>query len=153
MTRLLRIALITIAGFAVMILIFLALLIAGGESEASLREAPDGPASIPSAAPVETTAEAAVEHELTVGSPEVGNVVTSPLVIEGKSTANQVGYRLFGAGLPLAEGTIIPDADGRFSTTVEFTNTCCIEMTLEVFDMQRNGGVGVSIPLAYPETS
>ena len=55
--------------------------------------------------------------------------------------------------MPLAEGTIVVDGDGLFSTTVEFTNTCCIEMTLEVFDIEPDLGLGVSIPLAYPETS
>lgn len=104
MTRLLRIAAITIAGFAFLVAIFLFLLIMGGESEASLGEAPTGRAQITTAVAVE------VSHGLglTVGSPQAGEIVTNPLAIEGKSTANQVGYRLFGAGLPLAEGTIVP---------------------------------------------
>ena len=102
---------------------------------------------------VETTAPATVEHQLVVAFPEVGDLVTSPLVIEGSATARQLGYRLFGGGLPLAEGTIVVDLEGGFSTTVEFVNTCCIEMTLEVFDIEPDAGLGVSLPLEYPETS
>jgi hypothetical protein len=50
----------------------------------------------------------------------------------------------------LADGTI-DVIDGKFSAVVEFTNTCCIEMMLEVFQTDE-GGLSVTVPLAYPES-
>lgn len=149
MTRVVRVALLIMAAVTVLLVMAVSMLIAGGASEAAVVEGP-----IPVAVPVETTVPATVEQELVIASPQVGDVVTSPLIIEGHTTARQLGYRLFGGGdLPLAEGTIVVDGEGTFSTTVEFTNTCCIEMTLEVFDMEPDGGLGVTLPLAYPESS
>jgi hypothetical protein len=50
----------------------------------------------------------------------------------------------------LAEGTTDVIA-GAFSTTLEFTNTCCIEMVLEVFQ-PGDDGLATTIPVAYPES-
>ena len=99
---------------------------------------------------METTLPATVDQVLVIASPEVGALVTSPLTITGTATASEVGYRVLGAGSLLAEGTLAAGSDGAFSTTMEFTNTCCIELTLEVFDSEP-GGLTVSIPLTYPE--
>lgn len=158
MTRAARIALIVVGVIAVLIVLAFSMLIAGGASEATVEGGRVWAVSpvelaVPDVGPVETTAPAAGEHQLVIAYPNVADIVTSPLTIEGVATASQLGYRLFGGGMPLAEGTIVVDGEGRFSTTVEFSNTCCIELTLEVFDMQPDAGLGVTIPLAYPETS
>ena len=105
----------------------------------------DKPASI-----VDTTSPATVDQVLVVASPEIGALVTSPLTISGNVTSGEVGYRVLGAGSLLVEGRLAAGSDGSFSTTVEFTNTCCVELTLEVFDPEP-GGLAVSIPLTYPE--
>lgn len=147
MTQVVRIVLIVLGAIAALFVLLLSMLLAGRASEASATD------PVQLSPVVESTLQAALEHQLVVVSPQVGDVVTGPLVIEGETTAQQVGYRLFGAGMALAEGTIAVDGEGRFSTRVEFTNTCCIEMTLEVFDTEPDIGLGVSIPLAYPETS
>lgn len=92
------------------------------------------------------------ESELAVTSPQVGAVVTSPVTIAGSSSAGMVAYLLTAGGdTILAEGTT-DVVDGAFSVTVEFENTCCIEMTLEVFHVDE-GGLSRTIPLTYPETS
>jgi hypothetical protein len=147
MTQAVRVVLIGLGAIGALFALLFALLFAGRASEADVSD------PVQLAPAVETTAPAVVEHQLVVGSPQVGDVATSPLGIEGTSTARQLGYRLYGAGMPLAEGTIVVDAEGRFSTTVEFTNTCCIEMALEVFDIRPDAGLGITVPLAYPETS
>lgn len=87
---------------------------------------------------------------LTVDTPGVGDVFASPSAIAGESSSSTVTYVLSAGDMVLAEGTI-DVVDGAYSTLVEFTNTCCIEMTLEV----RHPGEGeaiLSIPVAYPES-
>ena len=87
---------------------------------------------------------------LEVETPQVGEEFPSPSVISGLSSADTVGYKLVGAGgLVLAEGIIVVDG-GEFRLELEFENTCCIEMLLEVFHLEE-GGVSQGIPLAFPE--
>ena len=96
-----------------------------------------------------TTVEGVVEGLLTVTSPEIGDVFPSPSNITGESSSPTVSYVLSAGGMVIAEGTI-DVIDRKFSTTVEFTNTCCIEMTLEVLQPDDTGSTLV-IPLASPE--
>ncbi len=145
MTPIIRSALIALGSLLAIVVLVISMLAEGGAAEGAAVPGTSGA--------VETTAPASVEHELVVVSPQPGDVVGSPLLIAGHATAQRLGYRLFAAGSPLIEGTINADSDGGFSATVEFTNNCCIEMTLEVFDIEPDAGLGVSIPLAYPETS
>ena len=92
-----------------------------------------------------------MEARLTVDTPLVGEVFPSPSVISGEASSSTVGYLLSAGGdIVLAEGTI-DVIDGKFSAVVEFTNTCCIEMTLEVFQTNE-GGLSVTVPVAYPES-
>ena len=105
-----------------------------------------------------STVPSSVESWLTVDTPVPGEVVTSPAVLIGTSSSPQIGYRLYAGGdITLTEGTVEsdPQQEGRFEVTIEFTNTCCMEMTLEVFSIDPEVGSGpttVSIPLAYPES-
>lgn len=90
-----------------------------------------------------------VEGLLTVDFPEVGGVIAGPFVVTGASFAEPTDYLLTGGGaVVLAEST--PDVvDGVYTVTVEFTNTCCTEMELEVFG---DDGPAVTVPLAFPES-
>lgn len=92
-----------------------------------------------------------VEARLTVDTPLVGEVFPSSSVISGEASSSTVGYLLSAGGdIVLAEGTI-DVIDGEFSAVVEFTNACCIEMTLKVFQTNE-GGLSVTVPVAYPES-
>jgi hypothetical protein len=92
-----------------------------------------------------------VEAVLTVEIPQVGDVFPSPSVVSGLSSTDTVGYLLTGGGdVVLAEGTI-DVVDGEFSSELEFANTCCIEMLLEVYHPGVDG-LTVAIPLAFPES-
>lgn len=84
-----------------------------------------------------------------MNTPLIGVVLPSSSPINGESSSPTVDYVLSAGDIVLAEGTI-DVIDREFSATVEFTNTCCIEMTLEVL---QPGGSGATqtIPLAYPE--
>ena len=98
-----------------------------------------------------TTLPGSVEALLTVDAPQVGVVFPSPSVISGQSSTDTVGYLLTGGGdVVLAEGTI-DVVDGAFSSELEFVNTCCIEMSLEVFHLDE-GGLSLTVPVAYPES-
>lgn len=98
-----------------------------------------------------TTAPGTVDVLLTVDSPRPGDVVGSPATISGSSSTGQVGYTLTGGGdVVLAEGTI-DVVDGFFSETIQFDNTCCIELALEVFHPSPNG-TRLTIPITYPES-
>lgn len=96
-----------------------------------------------------TTMAGSVEASLTVATPEIGGVFASPSSVTGESSSPTVDYELSAGGMVLAEGTI-DVTDGKFSTMVEFTNTCCIEMMLEV-TQPGDGGLTLTIPVAYPE--
>ena len=150
--RLATAALVVLGGFVLVAAVTLMALIVGADSEGTIGGLTPGDID-PRGAVVDTTAPAFVEQVLAVSMPQAGELVTSPLVIEGNTTASQIGYRLFGAGTPLAEGSIVPEPDGAFSQALEFTNTCCIEMTLEVFSLHPDDGIGLTIPLTYPEQS
>ena len=101
----------------------------------------------------ETTELATGQSIIEIDAPRVGDVVGGPLVITGTATGPAVAHRLGSDSITFAEGTIEPAADGSLAATVEFTNTCCIEMTLTIFDpvQDPSGTFAVSIPLAYPE--
>ena len=105
--------------------------------------------------PVATTLASQVEAVLTVDGPQPGAVFVSSDLIRGLTTSTLVGYRLWGGatgtGNVLAEGTLTT-VDGTFESPLVFTNTCCIEMQLEVFQID-SGGLVVTTPLAYPEFS
>lgn len=82
--------------------------------------------------------------------PHAGDVVSSPLSIAGATTGGEFTLRLFGDGdRLLGEGTSVPDGAGElsFSTTFEFSNDCCTEMTLEI---TSSDGLTATIPLTYP---
>lgn len=99
-----------------------------------------------------TRVEEPLESFIEISSPNSGDLVTSPLVITGEGTASEVAYRLSAGGSTLAAGTITPEG-GDFAVTVDFTNTCCIEMLLEVFDpiVDPSETFRIGIPLSYPE--
>lgn len=98
-----------------------------------------------------TTVAGSVEAVLTVESPQVGDVISSPIAVRGTSSTGQVGYLLAGSDdTVLAEGTI-DVLDETFSVTVDFVNTCCTEMRLEVFH-PNEGGLSLTIPLTHPES-
>ena len=87
---------------------------------------------------------------LVLDSPMPGSVFRSGSPLRGTTTASNADYRLTAGEIVLAAGSV-DVADGTFSTTVSFTNTCCIEMLLGVFDPET--GMSVEIPLAFPEPS
>ena len=94
-----------------------------------------------------TAQPAQTEHELTVTQPQPGDLFPSGSSITGLTTTETIEYRLLAEGTSLASGTVATD-EGAFTTTVSFTNTCCIEMSLEIIQP----GVGLTtIPLSYPE--
>jgi len=99
-----------------------------------------------------TTQAGSVDALLTVDSPQVGTVFTGGSVLRGETSSPTVAYRLASArgDTTLAEGTVTA-FDVRFSTIVGFTNTCCIEMVLEVFQPTPDG-LALTIPLTYPES-
>jgi hypothetical protein len=98
-----------------------------------------------------TTTTPGTEAVLIVDIPQVGDVFPSPSAVQGQASSSPVGYRLTGGDdLVLAEGTF-DVLDGAFSGEIEFTNTCCIEIRLEVFETV-DGGLSVSVPLTYPES-
>jgi hypothetical protein len=70
-------------------------------------------------------------------------------IVKGFTSAELVGYRLSAGGTVLDEGTVTA-VDGYFESPIVFTNTCCIEMLLEVFHLDADG-MAVTIPLSYPE--
>jgi hypothetical protein len=88
--------------------------------------------------------------QLTIDEPAVGAVFRSGDVIRGTSTSDTVAFRLSAAGIEFVTGTI-PVVDGSFDAELEFTNTCCIEMSLRVSHPDNSSAV--VIPLAYPEPS
>ena len=102
--------------------------------------------------PTATTQPASLQALLTVDSPQIGDLFTSSSVLRGETSSPTVAYRLLspGGSVVLAEGTVTA-VDGGSATIVEFTNTCCIEMVLEVFQPSADG-LGLTIPLAYPES-
>lgn len=98
----------------------------------------------------ETTQPAIDEALLTVDSPQVGSVFVSGDVVAGETTSATVEWRLTAGGDQVLAGGTATAVEGTFSAVVEFTNTCCIEMLLEV---TGEPGLTLSIPLAYPEPS
>lgn len=99
---------------------------------------------------VATTQPGVVDALLTVDSHLPGDVFTSRSTLKGATSSPIVGYRLNAGGIVLAEGTASA-VEGRYATTAKFTNTCCIEMLPEVFQLDPDG-LSVSVPLTYPET-
>ena len=69
MTRLVRVALITIVGFALMIMIFLSMLVAGGASQAASPKVSAVATTVSTEAPVETTMPATVERSSRSAAP------------------------------------------------------------------------------------
>jgi hypothetical protein len=100
--------------------------------------------------PVAPTQPASVAALLTVDTPQVGDLFESPSLIKGETSSLTVGYRLSAGDKVLTEGTVSA-ADGAFATVVEFTNACCVEMVLEVFQPSADG-LALTIPLAFPES-
>ncbi|MDH3539456.1 MAG: hypothetical protein OEP52_05645 [Acidimicrobiia bacterium] len=94
-----------------------------------------------------TTQPGSVVGLLTLDTPQVDELFPSPSILSGAAPTPTVDYRLTAGGWVLAEGTI-DVIDGEFSAVVEFTNSCCVDMTLEVFN---DGGLSLTIPVAYPE--
>jgi hypothetical protein len=99
--------------------------------------------------PVATTQPTTTEVVLTVESPQPGDLLVSSDIVKGFTSTEQVGYRLSAGGAVLDEGTLTT-VDGYFESPIAFTNTCCIEMLLEVFQLDP-AGTTVTIPLSYPE--
>lgn len=114
-------------------------------------EVVDPGGAAPSPGPVSTTQLAATEAVLTVDTPVPGGLMVSSDLIRGFTSAGLVGYRLSAGGSVLDEGTLTT-VEGHFESPIVFTNTCCIEMLLEVFNI-GDGGLAVTIPLSYPESS
>jgi hypothetical protein len=79
-------------------------------------------------------------------------VFTADSVLRGQTSSPTVGYRLLAAGddTVLAEGTVSA-INGVFSAEVEFANTCCVEMVLDVFQPSTDG-LALIIPLTHPES-
>ena len=99
--------------------------------------------------PVATTQPGVVGALLTVDSPLPGAVFTSSSTLRGETSSPTVGYRLNAGDIVLAEGTAFT-VDGTYATTIEFASPCCIEMLLEVYQLDRDG-LSVQVPLTYPE--
>jgi hypothetical protein len=109
---------------------------------------PGGPA--PTSLPDTTTQGAAIDPQLIVEHPQPGDPMVSGDVVAGLTSTDAVGYRLVGGGDVLIDAGTLTAVDGRFESPVEFANTCCIEMRLEVFHVE-DGGMIVAIPVTYPE--
>ena len=109
---------------------------------------PSGPA--PTTGPTKTD-DVAAQPELIVESPQPGDLMVSGDIVRGVTSTDVVGYRLVGGGTIIDEGTLTA-AGGRFESAIVFTNTCCIEMDLEVFHVE-DGGLIVTVPVTYPEGS
>lgn len=89
-----------------------------------------------------------------------GDLIEDRIELTGMSTTDDgnVHYRLKLAGTVVAQGIATGGTDGvwaPFSASIEFTNDCCVEMLLEVYEVSANGVEMnlVSIPLTYPEQS
>jgi len=95
------------------------------------------------------TTQPPTEAVLTVVSPQPGDLMVSSDNVTGFSSTELVGYRLSAGGTVLDEGTLTA-VDGYFESPIVFTNTCCIEMLLEVFSLDAER-ITVAIPLSYPE--
>lgn len=99
----------------------------------------------------DTTQPGQADAVLTVESPDIGAVFPSQSTVSGQSSSDVVGYNLLaGDDVVLAQGTV-DVIDGAFSVELEFTNDCCIEMMLQIFQPGADG-LSTSIPLAYPES-
>lgn len=157
-----KVVLGVLATFALVIILSVVFVLGGGSSE-EVDESPAGAEESTVASgdgSTETTAAAVTESVLVVSSPAIGDVVESPLQIVGNSSQPEIGYRLIGGGQLLLATGVLADAgidiaaDGSFTSSLYFENTCCIEMTLELFHEMPGGseGLGLSIPLTYPET-
>lgn len=110
---------------------------------------PGGPA--PTTGPAMTD-DVTMQSELTVESPQPGDLMVSGDIVRGVTSTDVVGYRLVGGGgIVIDEGTLTT-VSGRFESAIVFTNTCCIEMDLEVFHVE-DGGLIVTVPVTYPEGS
>ena len=79
-----------------------------------------------------TTQQPTTEAVLTVESPQPGDLMVSSDIVRGFTSTDLVGYKLSAGGTVLDEGTLTT-VDGHFESPIVFTNTCCIEMLLEVF--------------------
>ena len=91
---------------------------------------------------------AAPTQALVITEPAPGAVFTSGDVVRGVSNADAVEFRLSASSIELATGTA-PVVDGTFELEIEFSNTCCIEMTLRV--SHADGSSATLMPLSYPE--
>ena len=121
------------------------------EAPSSTTEAPPTTTEAPIPDPIK-------REMIEVTTPTAGDLVTSPLIVTGMSNTFEatVNYRLSAGGTVLAEGfTMGGTGDwAPFEATIEFENTCCTEMLLEVFEVSAQNGSEinlVSIPLAFPE--
>ncbi|NND04084.1 MAG: hypothetical protein HKN91_14985 [Acidimicrobiia bacterium] len=94
-------------------------------------------------------------------TPQPGDLAESPLLITGESMTGDgnVHYRLMAGGMVIAQGLTTGGSNGvwaPFSVAVDFTNECCIEMLLEVYEAAPVPGGElfiVRIPLSYSEDS
>lgn len=147
------IALWTCLALILLSFVLAAFLVGGGSSDDSRSasvEATDEPAE--SLAPDDadtTTAEMTEPASLTVDSLEPGDLFVSGSSFFGTTSSDTIEYRLLAGGTVVAEGSV-DVVDGTFSATVDFTNTCCIEMLLEV-TQPGDAGLSLSVPLAFPE--
>jgi hypothetical protein len=107
------------------------------------------PFDVTEATGVATTEPGSVAALLSVDVPEPGATFPSPSTVRGQASTPTVDYLLVGgADIVLAEGTT-DVVDGEFEAEVAFTNTCCVEMRLEVY---LPGGSYLTIPVTYPES-
>lgn len=101
--------------------------------------------------PVAVTQPGSVATLLTVDSPQVGDLFVSTSPLRGQTSSPTVGYRLSAGDTVLTEGTV-SSIDGQFATVLEFSDSCCTEMLLEVFHPEE-AGLTLEIPLTHPDSS
>lgn len=93
-----------------------------------------------------------------VTSPFPGDLLVSPATITGFSNTFEatVNYRLLAGETVIAEGFTMGGSGSwaPFSETFEFTNDCCIEGALELFEISAQDGSEinkVTVPITFPE--
>lgn len=120
---------------------------------------PSTPTSVPTT--TEPTPDPIKRARIEVRTPMPGDVTSSPIELTGESMTidGTVHFRLTAGGTVIAQGIATGGSAGvwaPFAATIEFTNECCIEMLLEVFEVSATDGSElhkVAVPLAYPEES
>lgn len=88
---------------------------------------------------------------ISVDKPTSGALFTDGDAVRGTSSSDAIEYRLSAGDVVLSAGSAPVTDEGTFDIRIGFTNTCCIEMLLELF--HPDGAVATAIPLAYPEGS